>query len=255
MFKEIIVRFRCTQSGLTETSYAADLSQRLGCRLSLSVPGLQPQHDPNMLARLSVCLRDQAPASLLTAAENNLVDFFDEHGKTGGDRLLVGSSGGLDRNGFSHLLCYDETTFGQAASDERTLELLLPFGDSFGSLGPSLETIQLAKDLDASICFYHTTWREPGLDEVSPERHMCEAARNVLTMASHRCRTAGVPHSTLIECADDIAQGVVRAALRRGSSLIVAAYGRRTFRGSYVDQVIQRSTVPVLVVSEKGGGK
>lgn len=254
MFKEIIVRFRCTRSGLTEASYAADLSQRLGCRLSLSVPGWQPRHDPAMLDRLSVCLGSQAPQPLLTAAKNQLVDFFDDREETGAERLLVGDAGGLEHNGLSHLYCYDESVLRQASAAKSPPELLIPFGDSFATLEPALRAIDLAKALDAEICFYHTTWREPGRGTDNPLEHMCGAARDVLAMALHRCVAARVMAYSLIECADDIAQGVVRAALRRGSCLIVACYGRRTFRGSYVDQVVQRSTVPVLVMARQEGG-
>jgi hypothetical protein len=190
----------------------------------------------------------------MTAAENKLVGFFDNNSKTAGDRLVVGEATGFDSNDYSRLFCFDEQILSQTSSDDSPLELLIPFGDSFGTLEPALRAVDLAKALGAEVCFYHTTWREPSRNTDNPLEHMCGAARDVLAMALHRCLTARVVPSSLIECADDIAQGVVRAALRRGSCLIVAAYGRRTFRGSYVDQVVQRSTVPVLVMSRQEGG-
>ena len=77
---------------------------------------------------------------------------------------------------------------------------------------------------------------------------MCDGAKKNLAVLCAMCEEQGVAYRHSIEGARDVSEGIVRAALRENSSLLVMARGVDTGKGSYVDQVLKRSSVPVMIV-------
>jgi len=55
-------------------------------------------------------------------------------------------------------------------------------------------------------------------------------------------------YRTIIENAENVPVGILRAALCEDCNLILMARGRHTGKGSYVDQVLDRSAIPTLVI-------
>lgn len=140
-------------------------------------------------------------------------------------------------------------TMGERALGARgAREIFLPFANGASALWAAKTAIPLAALLDARVVFYHTTWREDGLPDDAPaERHMTDEAVEVHERLRSLADHLDVSHRSVIETATAIAEGTVRTALNEGCALIAMARGRHVGAGSYVDQVLERSVIPVLV--------
>ena len=130
--------------------------------------------------------------------------------------------------------------------------ICLPFGNGDSALGGAEQTLGFAARLKLPVLFYHTTWRESGLPESAPpEAHMVIGARLVQRTLERAADAAGVAHRTVVETAATIVEGVCRAALTEGCSLISLTRGRHVGRGSYVDGVMTRTTVPLFLTGKR----
>ncbi|MDO8622001.1 MAG: universal stress protein, partial [bacterium] len=127
----------------------------------------------------------------------------------------------------------------------------IPLGDGESGSWASLLGIPIARALGLSVVFYHTTWRNPAVASDEARAHMDPDAQLVLATAHQRAVAAGVAYHTIVEMADGVAEGIVRAALRERCSLIITARGRATGRGSYVDQLLAESPIPVWSAPRK----
>lgn len=126
--------------------------------------------------------------------------------------------------------------------------ICLPFGNGDSALEGAEQALGFAARLRLPVLFYHTTWRESGLPETArPEAHMVIGARLVQRTLEKAADAAGVPHRTVIETAATIVEGVCRVALNEGCSMISLTRGRHVGRGSTVDGVTARTTVPVFL--------
>lgn len=129
--------------------------------------------------------------------------------------------------------------------------VFLPFGDSLSSFPAVRRAVNLAAALDGQLVCYHTTWRDPTLADDEPAEHMCTAARAVQEAVQVYASSRGVTPEFIIEMADAVDKGSLRCALRYGANFMVMVRGRRTVKGSYVDEVLTRATMPVLVVNKE----
>lgn len=158
--------------------------------------------------------------------------------------ILVGSRGIRERSVAAAVATMGETAIGARGASE----ICLPFANGESALHAAAYAIPLAAALGAPLLLYHTTWREDALpSSAPPEKHMTDEAAEVLKGIVGMADEAGVNYRKIIETATAIAEGTVRAALNERCALIVVARGRHVGRGSYVDQVLERSVIPVLV--------
>lgn len=212
MIQNLAVAFRLTPSGQTAQAYAADLARLLGLASPTTVSG------------------EVAPSSIVLHP----------------DTLFVADSVDAVRRDANVLVAFDErTVFGRGRGG-----LLLPFGD--GSSGPDALpiTIHLARQLGVPIIAYHTTWRNEDQPSERPEDHMCAAARVVQQQLARAIADSGVEVQFVIEMADEVVTGVIRAALAHNARMIVMARGGKTLVGCYVARVLQQSPIPVLAVAD-----
>ncbi|MDP3771022.1 MAG: universal stress protein, partial [bacterium] len=105
--------------------------------------------------------------------------------------------------------------------------------------------------LGLPVLAYHTTWRNPRSTSDQPEDHMVGNARALLRTLIERAAFHGVPFRAIVACADSVAEGIIRTAQRERCSAIVTARGLHTGRGSYADQLLTESPVPIIVVPRR----
>ena len=121
--------------------------------------------------------------------------------------------------------------------------------------------LKLAKLAGASVTIVTVTdvWASSALAAAGPatiaeyENAMNEAVDDILKEASKMAEDSGVEYKTLHIPNRYAADAIVETAQGQGADLIVmASHGRRGFRklilGSQTTEVLQSSTVPVLVV-------
>ena len=253
-FVQVVVRFQFTR-GLSKVAYAADLSRRLGVPLVLAVPGCAADEPDRYLIRVFDCLGDQVPASLAAAVRDGTVSVIPDSWTLGDpDTVNVGPSLEASAAG-NRLLNYlspgDEDA---VAATDAVPEILVPFGglDTACRIRPAID---LAAALHARICLYHTTWRNERFGDAPPIEHVSHGAQEAMAIITSSCWAAGVQFSTVVEFARDVTRGIIRKALERGSNLIAVTRGEQAIRGSYVDQLLELSTVPVLVLGPKEASK
>lgn len=139
---------------------------------------------------------------------------------------------------------YDESTLAERGQGP----LFVPFGDGESGRDAAAVALPLAQALGTAVVFYHTTWRSDHRSTNAAD-HVCEQARLVLNDIESWAEELGVPFSTRIEMAPDVAEGILHAAVEEGASLIVLARGRHTKVGSYVNQVLEQSATPTMVAA------
>jgi len=125
---------------------------------------------------------------------------------------------------------------------------LLPFGAGESGMHAAKAGLGLARAIGKKVVFYHTTWRNEKLVLwPEPADHMCQDSRAVRQSLEAFATELNIPFETRIEMANDVAEGIVRCAMRVRANLICMARGVKTGLGSYVTQVLDQSPVPVLV--------
>ncbi|MFH1047521.1 MAG: hypothetical protein V1738_04415 [Patescibacteria group bacterium] len=127
-------------------------------------------------------------------------------------------------------------------------KVLIPLSNDESGYFATAECLPIIAALGYGIMFWHTTWRNAKITSAVARDHLSVEAKVTLPQVERLAETAGVPYETHIELAECIEYGLVEAALDKGCCLIVMARGRNTVRGSYVDGVLSKSSVPVLVM-------
>lgn len=130
--------------------------------------------------------------------------------------------------------------------------ILVPLGDGEGSLEATRVGIALAKALDTTLSFWHTTWKDPGEPDPDPRKHLAPKAAAIIREAERLAKEAGVTESACrIECAATVVESIIRVALYSGASLIVMSRGRRKRFGAYPERVRGRNCpVPLLTLAK-----
>lgn len=129
--------------------------------------------------------------------------------------------------------------------------VLVSFGHDWLNSRAADKGIQLAKKLGLTVTFYHTTYPREGVIADDAWHHMDGGAQDMLGRLLRQAHREDVRAISVTETAEEVATGIVHAALDHDASLIVMAYGRKVLKGSYVDQVASLGPVPLLVCASE----
>ncbi len=252
--QNIHVRFGVSPSARTELAFAADLACRLRGGLFVWTEAdpeadalLEGFGEPSAPVRESACVSDRVRlqiARMCIALAARFCRGDPRSAVRDGASIVVGEGDAAARPRAAVVAPKGEKALGARGADG----ICLPFAGGESAVEAAATAVPLAARLGAPLLLYHTTWREDGLPAAAPpERHMTEEASGVLARIRAMADLAGVRHRTRVETATTIAEGTVRAALDERCALIALARGRHVGRGSYVDQVLARSVIPVMV--------
>lgn len=164
------------------------------------------------------------------------------------DSILVDQAAKHHKRDAIVLASYDETSVCGRQGDG---VVFVPFGDETSGMHAAHFGLPLAKKLGLSVVYYHTTWKDEKTISEDPADHMCAAARGIAGELTRMARSHGVEHRFVIECADDVVEGMLQSAMRERAALIVLARGARTGIGSYVMQSLTQSPIPCLVAPRR----
>lgn len=130
-------------------------------------------------------------------------------------------------------------------------EVLFPFGSGSSAIHAMQESLPIVQALGLDVLFYHTTWRNPEVSSEMPDLHLSRSAIEVMQAVGKLASDAGVRHRTILEVSEGVIDGTLLRALTEHCALIVTARGCNTGRGSYVDQWLAKSPIPMLVMPRK----
>jgi cation diffusion facilitator family transporter len=102
---------------------------------------------------------------------------------------------------------------------------------------------------EPDVVFYHTTWPDPDAPSSDPVDHLCETAIRIKLALEQAARDHSITYKTIIETHRDVATGVIEAAHREGAVMIAMDRSDEVSQGSYVDQTVEQSPVPVYIVA------
>lgn len=252
--RNVHVRYGLAPRAQTELAFAADLARRISARLFVWTESDAPARallerfgDPDAAGREHAHVGDRVRLAICRLQAGLTPSFCSgdpAYAVRDPESIVVGAPDARGRTAASTV-----ATMGEASIDARGGgEICLPFANGESAVHAASVAIPLAARLGKGVFFYHTTWRREGLPDDAPaERHMTAEALAVLARIGAMADEGGVKHRALVETATAIAEGAVRAALRERCCLFVLARGQHVGRGSYVDQMLGRSVIPVLV--------
>lgn len=106
----------------------------------------------------------------------------------------------------------------------------------------------------ASVLFYHTTWKNPSVKSEEAAQHMCPQAVAIRNLLEKAAADAGVPFTTVIQTADDVADGILHTALMHQARLIIMPQSKMVEVGDYCFRVIAKSPVPIIALAKSAVG-
>jgi len=173
--------------------------------------------------------------------------------------LVVSNELALRRRHLTVLQPFEETHVLRASGS-----ILVPFGDGNSGIVAAAVALQLARTTHLDVVFYHTTWADESVQSEDPVDHLCQSAREHYHELQRMAIQANVGHSMAVEMVSDVVSGMLHCALNGSLSvedphpvnLIVAAHGVNTYSGSYLEEALNVSSTPILVVgnrNEEGG--
>lgn len=249
---------RLTPTGERELSYAIDIARRLGRPLTVLVPELTRMlelthgDERGRATRELESIRSYTERLMgrnkieLTVRHTDLHSFLFPK-----ESVLVGNTRRKMPRHLSVVVPADETNIEARGSGK----LCIPLGSGASGRAAIALGIPLAKKLGLlPVIFYHTTWRNEVITSPDPKEHLCTAARTLLAVAESKAREKNVVCRTIIETAPDVAEGIVRAALREHATIIFMTRSLTTGRGSYVDRVLDQSPIPVWIATREEEG-
>lgn len=240
----VFVPFRDTPIGHAAMRYAADLGERLHAPLHVQYlaprNGTDSAEDRRVRAR-AVELLGERPRTVSYVFEN------DVHGVLPKGALVVDTTLAQRRTDAWVVASQSEASVCARGQGP----VCIPLGDGESGSHASFVGIPIARALGLPVVFYHTTWRNPAVASDEARAHMDPDAQLVLATAQQHAVAQRVSCHAVVEMADGVAEGIVRAALRERCSLILTARGRGTGRGSYVDQLLVESPIPVWSAPRK----
>lgn len=252
MHDGIAVRLVANRLGCSRIRYAADLAKRIRANLFV----LAPSGDCNLT---DVDFVRYTESVFLKGLIQGSVGNLDAEVALGSPEALKSWMGRYGRitavtglgdddifQSVSRIYSADEH---QVCRSSET-RLVVPIGRNPPSES-LIETVKgLAGRLGAQVTIYHTTWPDPKLPPNSEALfHMVPEAR--VAAAEFAKRLSPVSTQLSVEMAPAVTAGIHQHALRRGACLIVMTPGERVVRGSYAEELIHRSSVPVLFVSRE----
>jgi len=246
---DVSIVLKTTDCGKRVLSYAEDLRRYLGAEwlrvyvrddlLGSDLAPLPPDEHAHSVAQwIARECKIGADVRLFSGAPVD-IQFPD-------NALVVDNQLGALRNDVLSLCPFDEEkVFGR-----RKGPIYLPFGDGESGIHASEIAFALAKAIGVTVVLYHTTWRDERNPSTDARDHMVPAAREDWERLQARATELGVSRQSIIEMAVDVVPGLLESATGR-AILIVVARGLKTIEGSYVEQILEQSAVPVLVAGRK----
>ena len=252
--RQIHVRYGVAPKAQAELAFAIDLARRLSGRLfvwteadaatralldGLAGPSAKDREHAHVSDRVRLLIARLEADVPLTYCQGDPSRAVHDR-----DSIVVGTRDAKRRPSAVAVATMGETSIGARGGGE----ICLPFANGESAIDAAATAIPFAARLGLPLLLYHTTWREDGLpSDAPPQRHMTDEAAAILKRIRAMADLADVRHRALVETATAIAEGTVRAALNAHCVLIALARGRHVGRGSYVDQMLERSVIPVLV--------
>ena len=199
--------------------------------------------DYQLRARMHGRIESHARA-YLTAGNKTPIHTHIEDSRFGDDYLFVS----CDTNAYAHIPVLSPA--GELKVFRGTKgPVFVPLGDGPSGIIGAQYGVQLAKRLETSVVYWHTTWRNTAITESDPRAHVTPNAEAVIVRAEAIARGAGVTHATQCVCVDDVVQGIIGAAQHAGASLVVMARGGHKISGTYTDRVRARNCpIPMLTL-------
>ena len=225
--------------------FARNLAKRLDEMFLVTVPDVRNGDESDSLkARISSSICRAADVSHLDGMS---ISFGDLTSSIELGNIIFVCESAADRQDLITLVPFDEESLTKRGDGP----VLIPLGDNGSGEYAAREGIEIAKALGLSVVFYHTTWREEDVDSDDPRDHMNTGARQVLEGAIARAEELEVLYKAVPQTDLGVADGIVLAAGVHECSMILMARGTDTLKGSYVDQVLELSRIPVLVMGQE----
>jgi len=252
---EVNVAFGITPRAQRELIFAAKLASRLGSPLHVWRPRQLIPETLDAGERFGQVPVQRVEATHVADRVRRLIDNVQlgarpvfvvgtVEAESGPGQIIVGRRDLRVHDGAAHLAPMDEI----ALEARGWGPVCIPFGNAPESTNACRRLLDLAWRLMLPVRFYHTTWKMEGVaDALPPSVHMMPAAIAVKAALEETARRRRMTYRTVIETAASIDEGVCRFALREGCSLIALSRGEHVGRGSYVDDILARSTTPVYV--------
>ncbi len=209
----------------------------------LYVRSVSPQGDFAHLASEQV-LRVRADVAALTGIDSKQVQVIGDFpaGCIAVDNLPICS-----RHDVIWVVPMDErglTTRGRG-------NILVPFGNGVSALKALALAGPIAQSSGLPLLFYHTSWKNPQVASKDPADHICLDARAIQTKLVASAASLGVQASSVIECAEDVADGILHTAMLTQSRIIVMPQSQMVEVGDYCYRVKDKSPVPVMIIGRE----
>lgn len=133
--------------------------------------------------------------------------------------------------------------------------IVVPFGVSESGKVAARAAIPIAKQLRRPVLFYHTSWRNGDVSSDDPHDHLSVMQRACGDFLGSLAQDSGVASEIVYALADAVHGGIIDAAMRAGATMIVMVRSPMVGKGSYVDQVLDASPLPVCVVRSQPAGE
>ncbi len=260
----VAVTYQDDRAGRRRLAYADDLASRCGAELFLAL--LDTPLVPALAAAAGRVAGASAPAAdryfAALASSLHQCRTADIAGLEGdwtalaaalasrADAVAVSDRPERHFAGLAAIYPADETEFSR--NRDGPPRVLVPFGTGPDAADALEGLVAVLGPMAAKeVVLYHTTWRNPSIASDDPDRHVCPEAAAVRTALEARLDRLGWPYRTVIETAEAVPAGIAQRALGELCSLICMARSPHVVKGSYVDELLARTAVPLLTVAER----
>lgn len=261
----VAVTYQDDRAGRRRLAYADDLASRCGGLLFLALPALPAVPAVSAVAAgrsagapAAAAVRDfSALANSLQPCRTAAIAGLE------GDRASIAAALAARGNavavsdrperhfaGQSAIYPADEIEFTR--NRDGAPRVLLPFGTGPDAAAALEGLADVLGSMPAKeVVLYHTTWRNPEVSGDDPERHVCPEAAAVRVALEARLDRLGWVRRTVVETAEAVPAGIAQRALGELCSLICMARSPHVVKGSYVDELLARTAVPLLTVVDR----
>jgi nucleotide-binding universal stress UspA family protein len=125
--------------------------------------------------------------------------------------------------------------------------ILIPIDEKEENLVSVRIGVEIAKQINGKIIFYHTTWRREDLDSEDVMKHCDEEAISCLSSAKKMAE--GIENESIVEMQETIEGGIIGCAVRTGADLIIMT-NSRSIIGGKAELVLDNSMYPMLIIKK-----
>ncbi len=238
------------EDSLTEIKYAGDLADRANCELSILIDSFYRHKSLIDLSvdRVSNYIIDMiGPGVKFVVGCDHANLGFERDGHTDVSQIIVSNSFIKEAKRATVIAPGHEAfLYGRSRG-----EVMFPIGKRGSGRWAIDEGLSLLKKIspDAKILIWHTTWPKTNLTSTNPADHVCDMSRSNIEYAERKAHEMRFETRTLIEMRREVVEGLSRALLREGCSMVVMTKGVNTKWGNYPIQLIERSCpVPLMLI-------